>query len=327
MFAGLNELIENPFSVVLTAFFLDLAFGDPRYRWHPIRVLGDLSTLYERLLRGAGLDGYCGGVLHWMAMVVTAVSAWAGVHVALLSWHPLAAWCWDVFIAWHVLSLRDLVDHARRVQRSLPDLEKARRWVGWLVGRDTDRMDRPAVVRATIESLAESVIDGVLTPLWALCLGGLPAAVTVKTISTLDSMVGYNNARYRRFGWAGARSDDLVNWLPARLSVAVIAVAAALLRFSPLDAVRSALRYHSLLPSPNSGWSEGAYAGALRIRLVGPIYRNGVRVNELYIGEPYWPAAIDERHLSAALRLTLLCGGLGLVAGLAAIWGLHWLNA
>lgn len=326
MFAGLDALTENPFSVVLPAFFLDLAFGDPRYRWHPIRLLGDLAMHYERALRVLGMDGYLGGVLHWIAMVVTAVALWAGVHGALLSWHPFAAWCWDVWLAWHLLSLRDLLDHARRVHRSLPNIEEARRWVGWLVGRDTDRMDRPAVVRATIESLSESIIDGVLTPLWALCLGGLPAAVTVKVISTLDSMVGYKNSRYRRFGWAGARSDDLVNWLPARLSVAVIAVAAALLRLHPVDAVRSAWRFHGVLPSPNSGWSEGAYAGALRIRLVGPIYRNGVTVNDRYIGEPHWPAALDECHLHRALQLTLLCGGLGLAAGLAAIYGLHWLN-
>ncbi|MFZ0257089.1 MAG: adenosylcobinamide-phosphate synthase CbiB [Gammaproteobacteria bacterium] len=326
MFAGLDALIENPFSVVLSAFSLDLAFGDPRYRWHPIRLLGDLATHYERALRALGVDGYLGGVLHWFGMVVIAVALWAGVHAALLSWHPFAAWGWDVLLAWHLLSLRDLLDHARRVLWSLPNIEEARRRVGWLVGRDTKRMDRPAVVRATIESLSESIIDGVLTPLWALCLGGLPAAITVKVISTLDSMVGYKNSRYRRFGWAGARSDDLVNWLPARLSVAVIAAAAVLLRLHPVDAVRSAWRFHGLLPSPNSGWSEGAYAGALRIRLVGPLYRNGVKVNELYIGEPHWPAALDERHLQGALRLTLLCGGLGLAAGLAAICGLHWIN-
>jgi adenosylcobinamide-phosphate synthase len=323
MFPGLDALIENPFSVVLSAFFLDLAFGDPRYRWHPVRLVGDVSTYYERAFRAVGMGGYLGGVLHWCAVVATAVVGWAGVHLAFMWWQPLAAWCWDVVIAWHLLSLRDLIDHARRVQRSLPKIEEARRSIGWLVGRDTDRMDRPAVVRATIESLAESIIDGVLTPLWALCLGGLPAAVTVKVISTLDSMVGYKTTCYRRFGWAAARSDDLVNWLPARLSVVVIAVAAALLRLHPLDALRGARRFHRLLPSPNSGWSEGAYAGALRVRLVGPIYRNGAKVNDLYIGEPRWPAALDARHLQQALRLTLLCSGLGLAVGLAAIWGLH----
>lgn len=323
MFSGLDTLIENPFSVALSAFLLDLAFGDPRYRYHPIRLLGDLSAGYERALRAVGLDGYLGGVLHWLAVLATAIAIWAGVHTALLAWHPVAAWCWDVVLAWHLLSLRDLLDHARRVQWSLPNIEEARRWVGWMVGRDTDQMDRPAVVRATIESLSESLIDGVLTPLWALCLGGIPAAVAVKVISTLDSMVGYKNTRYRRFGWAGARSDDVINWIPARLSVVVVAAAAALLRLYPVDAVRSALRFHTLLPSPNSGWSEAAYAGALRIRLVGPIYRNGVKVNDLYIGDPHWPAALNEHHLQQALRLTLLCGGLALAAGLAAIWGIH----
>lgn len=322
----MDALTENPFLLVLAAFGLDLALGDPRYRWHPVRLLGGLCAGYERTLRARGLDGYLGGMLHWTAMVVTALAVWAGIHLAVSFWHPVAAWCWDVLIAWHLLSLRDLLDHGRQVRRSLPNIEEARHWVGWLVGRDTDRMDRPAVVRATIESLSESTIDGVLTPLWALSLGGLPALIMVKVISTLDSMVGYQDSRYRRFGWAAARSDDLINWIPARLSVVVISIAAALLRLHPVEAVRSALRFHSLLPSPNSGWSEGAYAGALRVRLVGPIFRNGIKTNDLYIGEPHWPAALDERHLQGALRLTLVCGVLGLAAGLIAIWGLQQLG-
>lgn len=319
----LEAVAGNPFALVLAAFFLDLVLGDPRYRLHPIRLLGNTCTLYERALRNRGMDGYLGGVLHWMGMVVTALAVWGGLHLALRAWHPFAAWCWDVLLAWHLLSLRDLLDHARRVQQSLPDIQEARRSVALLVGRDTDRLDRPAVVRATIESLAESMIDGVLTPLWALCLGGLPALVTVKVISTLDSMVGYQDTRYRRFGWAGARSDDLVNWLPARLSVALVALAAVLLRLHPLDAVRSAWRFHGLLLSPNSGWGEGAYAGAMRVRLVGPIFRNGVKVNDRYLGDPHWPADLGEPHLRAALRLTLACGGLGLAVGLVGIWGMQ----
>jgi adenosylcobinamide-phosphate synthase len=103
----------------------------------------------------------------------------------------------------------------------------------------------------------------------------------------------------------------------------VIALAAILLRLYPVDAVRCAWRFHSLLESPNSGWSEGAYAGALRVRLVGPIFRQGVLVNDRYLGEDHWPANLNARHLQTALRLTLVCGVLGLTSGLAALWVLH----
>lgn len=319
----INIVTEHPFSVVLFAFSLDLLFGDPRYRLHPIRLLGDLCLFYERALRRRGAEGYVAGIVHWILMIVTALGVWGGLHLLLHSWHPFWAWCWDVLIAWHLLSLRDLLRHARRVQQSLPNIEKARQWVAWLVSRDTDRMDRPAVVRATIESLAENITDGVLTPLWALCLGGLPALIAVKVISTLDSMVGYRDTRYRRFGWAGARSDDVINWIPARLAVVVIALAALLLRLHPLDAVRCAWRFHHLLESPNSGWSECAYAGAMRVRLAGPIFRHGIQVSNIYIGEDHWPADLDGGHLRTALRLTLLCGGLALAVGLVAIWALQ----
>ena len=124
----------------------------------------------------------------------------------------------DALLAWQLLCFRDLLDHGLKVLKA-PSLAEAQQAVGMLVGRDTKCMSRADTVRSTIESLAENLTDGVLTPVWALCLGGLPALIAVKVISTLDSMVGYKNERYQRFGWASARSDDLIHWIPARLSV------------------------------------------------------------------------------------------------------------
>ena len=172
-------------------------------------------------------------------------------------------------------------------------------------------------MRAAIESLSENLTDGVLTPLWALCLFGLPGLILVKVVSNLDSMVGYKNARYRHFGWAGARSDDLAHWLPARLSVLVIALAAVLRREHPRLVLPAAKTYHAMLPSPNSGWSEAACAGALRVRLVGPIWHAGELVNEAYMGDPDWPAELDANDLRRALWLMLLACLIALVIGLA----------
>ncbi|MFD2112894.1 adenosylcobinamide-phosphate synthase CbiB [Thiorhodococcus fuscus] len=303
--------------LILAAFVLDLILGDPVYRFHPIRLLGAWSLVCERGLFGLGLNGRFGGVLHWLMVVGGALGVWWGVREGLGWVHPWLAWCWDLFLAYSLLCLRDLLVHGWRVLEALPDLERARHAVSMLVGRDTDRLGRDGVVRATIESLSENLTDAVLTPLWTLCLFGLPGLILVKAVSNLDSMVGFKDARYGRFGWAGARSDDLAHWLPARLSAPLIALAAALMRLHPGLALSAALRYHAVLPSPNSGWSEAAFAGALRVRLIGPIHVGGRLVVDLYIGDPNWPADLDAGHLRQALWLILFSALLALAFGLA----------
>jgi adenosylcobinamide-phosphate synthase len=316
------ELIPH-LALVLAAFSTDGLLGDPVYPLHPIRLIGAWSLRWEETLFAWGLDGYLGGIVHWLVVVGAALLTWWVLHQLLALWHPWAAWVWDGFLAYSLLCLRDLLAHARRVLGSLNDLPTARHHVAMLVGRDTDRLDRGGLVRATIESLSENLTDGVVTPIWALCLFGLPGLILVKAVSSLDSMVGHRNERYHRFGWASARSDDLVHWLPARLSVPLIFLSAALLHLNPRSAVRAAHRWHKMLVSPNSGWSEAACAGALRVRLLGPISYHGEVVNEVFLGEEDWPADLDARHLEQALHLIRLCGLLALAVGLALATAVH----
>ncbi|NKN31664.1 adenosylcobinamide-phosphate synthase CbiB [Marichromatium bheemlicum] len=308
--------------LILSAVLLDALLGDPVYRFHPVRLLGGWIVRCEQALFARGLDGHLGGVLHWLLVVGGALAAWWGVRLGLAVLHPLLAFAWDLFIAYSLLCTRDLLEHGRRVLAPLAagDLPGARARLAMLVGRDVEPLGVDGVTRATIESLSENLTDGVLTPLWALCLFGVPGLVVVKAVSSLDSMVGYRNERYRRFGWAGARSDDLVHWLPARLSPLVVALAAVLLREHPGLALRAAWRYHALLPSPNSGWSEAACAGALRVRLIGPVWSGGRLVTDRFLGDPAWPAALSVVDLRRALRLlgwssvVALAVGLGLAA-------------
>ncbi|MEA3638609.1 MAG: adenosylcobinamide-phosphate synthase CbiB [Lamprobacter sp.] len=302
--------------LILGACALDALLGDPVYRLHPIRVLGAWTLCCERWLFAVGLNGYLGGVLLWLATVAGALGSWWLVHAALALLHPWLAMGWDLFIAYSLLCARDLLTQGWRVLAALDDLPLARAELQRLVSRDTETLPPAGVVRATIESLSENLTDGVLTPLWALCLFGLPGLILVKVVSNLDSMVGYKNARYARFGWAGARSDDLVHWLPARLSVPLIRLAAALLRLHSRLVFPTALRYHALLPSPNSGWSEAAFAGALRVRLVGPIWHQGHLVNAVFMGDPDWPAELGADDLRRALQLVLAACLIALLAGL-----------
>lgn len=310
----MNELLV----LILAACVLDIAVGDPDYRWHPVRLLGALSLAGERLLFAVGLDGRLGGVLHWLLVVGGALGVWLGVHVGLDQIHPWLAFLWDLYLAYSLLCLRALAEQGWRVLHNLDtNLPAAREHMAMMVSRDTAPLQRDGIVRASIESLSENLTDAVLTPLWALCLFGLPGLIVVKAVSTLDSMVGYQNARYGRFGWAGARSDDLAHWLPARLSVVLIAAAAAMLRLHPLDAIRAAWRYRRMLSSPNSGWSEAAFAGALRVRLMGPIWRDGELISTVFMGDPDWPADLDAADLHRALQLVLLCTAFAVVFGVA----------
>lgn len=303
-------------SMVIAAVTADALFGDPVYRYHPVRLIGDLSNAVERLLFRVKLKGRFGGLVHSLLVISAVLGVWWLVRGLLSLWHPLPTWLWDVALAYSLLCSRDLLTQGHLVLTSLDELAEAQRHLRGLVSRDTEHLDRPAVVRATIESLSENLTDGVLTPLWTLCLFGLPGLLLVKTISTLDSMVGYTNRRYGHFGWSAARLDDLVHWLPARLSVGVIAFAAMLLRYHPWEAVKAALRWHRVSSSPNSGWSESACAGALRIRLVGPIRYRGEVIHSAFIGDPDWPDDLDATALTAALRLVTVSVVLAGLAGL-----------
>jgi adenosylcobinamide-phosphate synthase len=164
-------------------------------------------------------------------------------------------------------------------------VSEARRRLSWIVGRDTENLDREGMLRATLETVAENLSDGVIAPLFYLMIGGVPLALAFKAASTLDSMVGYNNERYRHFGWASARLDDLWNYLPARLTAWLMVGAARLRGWDWRSARRIWLRDGGKYPSPNAGLPQAALAGALRIRLGGPAAYGGIRKEKPYLGD------------------------------------------
>ena len=312
--------LSDPLLVIFVAGILDLCLGDPQYRLHPVRLLGDLSQFFEKILRALRCNGYIAGALHLALVLGLALGVWWGIRYLAGFAGPWPIFLVDTLLAWQLLCFRDLLDHGRRVLKA-PSIEKARSAVGMLVGRDTHRMDEAATVRSTVESLSENLTDGVLTPVMALCIGGLPALIAIKVISTMDSMVGYKNERYLRYGWASARSDDLIHFLPARLSLFLIAISAVMVRGYPISALTCAWREHRLLESPNSGWSEAAIAGALRLRLLGPIYLNEKLVNERWMGDPNWQTQANKSTLAKALWIIFLSGLMAWAIGI----GCHYL--
>lgn len=311
--------------LLVAAALLDAVLGDPAYRWHPVRLLGASLTAIENRLRAAGADGRVGGCLLFgllaLLWVGGASAALAGAALA----HPLAAVALHLFVLYSLLALGDLLAHGRAVERAAAagDLPAARRAANRLVGRDAERMDAAACRRAAIESLAENLADGVVSPILCYALLGIPGLVLCKVISTMDSMVGYRTPRYLRFGWCGARLDDLLQWLPARASWLLIALAgAALPGCSGRRALLAGWRDHAVLPGPNAGWSEATMAGAIQRRLVGPIWLNGRLVTHTWIGDQHVPPAATARDyrraraivcIAAALALAGAAGGIRLV--------------
>ena len=301
---------------------LDMAIGDPVYSGHPVRLIGWTLTRFEKFLRSLGWDGYGGGVMLFLLLALSWVGGVVVLFAVLKGPWALAV---HVFLVYSLLALRDLLRHGYDVENAAArgDEAGARTAISKLVGRDTSKMDSAACRRAAIESLSENLTDGFVSPIFWYALGGLPGLLLFKVVSTMDSMVGYKTPRYLRFGWCGARTDDLMNWIPARLTYLLIAFAAL---FVPGCSARKALRIgwqqHAIVPGPNSGWSEAATAGAIERKLIGPIWANGNLVTEVWLGDTDDPPAGFDGDFPRAAYLN---SSTAILASLIAIGLLIWL--
>ena len=317
----LSPVLPNA-GLLLLAVALDVLFGDPVYRWHPIRLLGASLVWTEKCLRRAGADGRLGGGMLFAALIVSWVAPLLAV-VVLAEWiHPLLATAAHLFFLYSLIALGDLLKHGDAVDSAARagDISAARMASAQLVGRDSDRMDALACRRAAIESLAENLVDGFVSPIFWYVLAGLPGIAVFKVVSTMDSMVGYKTAKYLRFGWCGARLDDLLNLIPARLCYLLLAGMAMFLPgCSGLAAARIGWRQHAIVPGPNAGWSEAAMAGAIQRRLAGPIWERGALVNDVWLGDPSDAVAGSGADYRRAKLVLLATAGVVVASAVALI--------
>jgi adenosylcobinamide-phosphate synthase len=305
----------------------DLALGDPVYAWHPVRLIGRLLTWFEARLRAIGLDGYGGGILPFLLLSATVLFLVAAIFLVTNTVSFRASAIVHVLIVYSLLALGDLVHHVRRIESAVRrgDLTAARAGVSLLVGRDTDRMDGAACRRAAVESLSENLADGFTSPVLWYAVGGIPGLVLFKIVSTMDSMVGYKTPQYLKFGWCGARLDDVMNYIPARLTwLLIVAIAALLPRFSGRKAWTVGLQQHALLLGPNSGWSEAGTAGALERRIVGPIWLKGTMVTDLWIGDASDPPLAEADDVTRALVLAVATGLVTVAIVCSGLASLQW---
>jgi adenosylcobinamide-phosphate synthase len=308
-----------------TAYALDLVLGDPFLVPHPIRWIGRLVAWVEAGLYPSRTEPtvhLLAGCLFWsLVMAAVMTVTWVVLTVAD-SLYTTVAQAVAVWMAYTTLATRSLHQESLKVAAALrrADLSEARRCLSCLVSRETSEMGEEDILRALLETVSENLSDGVVAPLFYLGLGGPVLAMAYKTVSTMDSMVGYRNERYRYFGTCAARADDLANWVPARLTGWLLVAAAACWQLDWRAAWRIMGRDGRKLKSPNAGIPEAAAAGALGVRLGGPSVYFGEAVHKAYLGDPCQPVNLE--GYDKLIRLLYSVSLLALVVACAIRWSL-----
>lgn len=301
------------------AVVLDLLLGDPLWLPHPVRWMGKAIDVLEPRFRRLNLSPLHSGALMAAGLLLV---VWIGglLLVALAArLHPAAAVVVQTLMLYTCISARDLRDEALAVAGALSEkgLTAGRRAVSMIVGRETDRLDETGVTRAAVETVAENLVDGFVSPLFFFVLGGAPLSMAYKMINTLDSMIGYKNDRYLLFGRFAARLDDAANYLPARISILFIALAAQLIDRTGRAALSTAWRDGRAHASPNAGCPEAAFAGALGLWMGGPNFYHGRLVDKPVIGKGLGDAR--PAHIHQACRLMLATALLVFMAAAVAV--------
>ena len=309
--------MELSILAVALGFVLDLLIGDPHWLYHPIRLVGALISALEKLLRGVfpnNKNGELTAGVFLLALTagITTGCAWGLLYLAGRI-HPWVRFVLETVMCYQLLATKALKDETMKVYTALSqgDLKQARYAVSMVVGRDTEVLDETGVTKAAVETVAENASDGVIAPLLFLAIGGAPLGFFYKAVNTMDSMVGYKNDKYLYFGRAAARFDDVLNYIPARLSGALMSAAASFCGLDAGNAWKIFLRDRRNHSSPNSAHTEAAAAGALHIQLAGNAYYFGKLYEKPTIGDPDRPVEYEDirrvnRLLYATAVLTLI---------------------
>jgi len=292
---------------IIAAYMIDLLIGDPRTNLHPVVLMGNLISFLEKRLNRAGdsqnLKLIKGGVLVIIVVAVTYAVA-EGILILISRLNISSA---EIFIEALVLSFmiapKSLSEAGREIFNLLTagDINEARRKTSWIVGRDTENLDESEISRATIETVAENTVDGVISPLFFYVIGGLPLAMVYRAVNTMDSMIGYKNEKFLYFGRIAAKLDDVMNYVPARLTALLFIISAIILKLNYKGALEMMKRDAAKHPSPNGGYAEATVAGALNIRLGGfNSYFGRVTFRE-YMGDAI--EQLNSQHIMLTIKM------------------------
>lgn len=281
-------------------FCLDFLFGDPVWLYHPVRIMGNVISLLEKAVRKISRNSksglLIGGGLLWGLVIILFTGIPYGLLEILKSKNEIAAFLLEMFWCYQLLAAKSLKAESMKVYKKLKesDLEGARKAVSMIVGRDTANLDCEGITKATVETIAENTSDGVIAPLFYMLIGGASLGMLYKAINTMDSMLGYKDEKYLYIGRIAAKMDDLVNYIPARISAIVMVLASFLCGLDWKNGWKIFLRDRYNHSSPNSAQTEAVCAGALDIQLAGDAWYFGKLYKKPYIGEPIRSIRIED---------------------------------
>lgn len=295
----MKYLMNPELSHIIIALFLDFTLGDPERLYHPVRGIGLFITESEKFISSKNRSKRCLRIYGFVLWVVTVTGSFLSATLILwISWrlHPIMYTMMNIILIWLGIAAKSLKTESMKVMFPLlrEDIFRARKYLSYIVGRDTRSLDQEGIIKAAVETVAENTSDGVIAPLFYALIGGAPLMWAYKAVNTLDSMVGYKNDKYCDLGYVSAKMDDFFNYIPARMTAVFIMVSSLMPGYSFSGSIHAWRRDRRKHKSPNSGHPEAAVAGALGIRLGGDaVYEGKVEVKP-FLGEAKRvPEAVD----------------------------------
>ncbi len=273
---------------IIYGYILDLILGDPYFLYHPVRMIGNLITFLEKLFVREHMKKNSKYIAGFFIFIITLSLSYLVPFFILYFLRDFKYLILiKVFMAYQIFATRSLDKETKKVYKSLKnnDINKARKYISYLVSRDTKNMSEKDIIKAAIETIAENLADGVIAPMIFMFLGGIPLAFLYKGVNTLDSMVGYKNEKYNELGYVSAKMDDVFNYIPARLTSIFVVIVSFILRFDYKNSIRILKRDKRNHESPNSAYPESAVAGALKVQLGGKASYFGVEYNKKTMGD------------------------------------------
>lgn len=276
---------------IYIGYIIDLIVGDPYSFPHPVRYIGKLIKKTESIIRKkakSDKDLKIGGFFLWFIVVgITYLVTYLIIKIS--SFIPGVFLVANSILIYTTLATKCLKDEAVKIYNVLKtgDIERARIQVSYIVGRDTTQLNEGEIIRATVETVAENTVDGIIAPMFYAFIGGAPLAMAYKAVNTLDSTVGYKNDKYKELGFASAKIDDIANFIPARISVLLMSIGSLLVGHNCKEALKIGIRDRKNHKSPNCAYAEGAVAGALGVQLGG---------TNVYFGKAVYKPTIGDKH-------------------------------
>lgn len=312
------ELLIYQTCSIIIGFIIDFFVGDPHAVPHPVVAIGKLISFLDKKLRLGNGDkrDILRGI--WTVLIVIAVSTAVPAFILFIMWkiHPAVYLIVSSIMCAQILAARELVRECNAVEKALEkgDTEAARKAVSYVVGRDTDALDKEGICRAAVETIAENGSDGVIAPLFWMFLFGAPGGFFYKAVNTMDSMLGYRNDKYLYFGRAAAKTDDILNFIPSRISAFLMIASCPLCHLDGKNALKIFRRDRFKHTSPNAAQTESVFAGALNVRLNGPAVYGGILHDKEYLGDDVRP--IESTDIKRAGQLMYAASTLMLIAGI-----------